>query len=140
LINFPTQKKKHLLKELEFSKNTKKEGQLFFQRGDKCKSLFVILEGVISIIRSSFKHDREEQVNIVKLKKGFIFGEISMISNYKRTTGAITESPLVILMEIDKKTLESFDLSIQKLFHKEMISVLIRRLDDMNRKYMQVIN
>jgi CRP-like cAMP-binding protein len=100
----------------------------------------VILEGVISIIRKSFKHDRELQVNIVKLKKGFIFGEISMIGNYKRTTGAITESPLVILMEIDEKTLESFDSSIQKLFHKEMISVLIRRLDDMNRKYMQAIN
>ena len=38
-------------------------------------------------------------------------------------------------MVIDKQMLESFDLGIQKIFNKKMIEILIRRLDDMNKKY-----
>ena len=63
-----------------------------------------------------------------------------MLSNQNRTTGAITDSSLVIVMVIDKKTLESFDLGIQKLFQTQMISTLIRRLDGMNEKYGDVID
>ena len=63
-----------------------------------------------------------------------------MLTNQNRTTGAITDSSLVIVMVIDKKTLESFDLGIQKSFHTQMISTLIRRLDDMNEKYRDVID
>ena len=61
-----------------------------------------------------------------------------MLGNQKRTTGASTASSPVIAMEIDKIILESFDLGIQKLFHKEMILILIRRLDEMNKKLMNV--
>ena len=63
-----------------------------------------------------------------------------MLSKQNRTTGAITDSSLVIVMVIDKKTLESFDLGIQKLFHTQMISTLIRRLDGMNEKYRDVLD
>ena len=58
--------------------------------------------------------------------------------NQKRTTGASTASSPVIVMEIDKKTIESFDLSMRELFYKQMILILIRRLDEMNKKLMDV--
>jgi len=58
-----------------------------------------------------------------------------LLANQNRTTSAITESSLVIVMVIDKQMLESFDLGIQKIFNKKMIEILIRRLDDMNKKY-----
>jgi CRP-like cAMP-binding protein len=116
-----------------------KKGTVIFSDGNKGQELFVILEGVVSITRGCFKSDREKPITIAKLQKGSVFGEISLLSDHKRTTGAITESPLVIVMVVDKKTLESFDLGIQKIFHKQMISILINRLDEMNRKYINSI-
>ena len=129
-----------LLEKVEMFKKYEKKGSTIFAEGAKGDSMYVVLEGVIGITRLTFKHDKEKRVTLAKLKKGSVFGEISLLSNQNRTTGAITDSSLVIVMVIDKKTLESFDLGIQKLFHTQMISTLIRRLDDMNEKYRDVID
>lgn len=129
-----------LLEKVEMFKKYEKKGWTIFSEGDKGESMYVVLEGVICITRLTFKHDKEKRVTLAKLKKGSVFGEISLLSNQNRTTGAITDSSLVIVMVIDKKTLESFDLGIQKLFHTQMISTLIRRLDGMNEKYRDVID
>ena len=109
-------------------------GHTLFSDGGKGASMFVILEGVINITRGNIQGNKEKLVVLAKLKKGSVFGEISLLGNQKRTTGASTASSPVIVMEINKKTLESFELGIQKLFHKEMILILIRRLDEMNKK------
>ena len=129
-----------LLEKVEMFKKYEKKGLTIFSEGAKGESMYVVLEGVIGITRLTFKHDKEKRVTLAKLKKGSVFGEISLLSNQNRTTGAITDSSLVIVMVIDKKTLESFDLGIQKLFHTQMILTLIRRLDDMNEKYRDVID
>ena len=129
-----------LLEKIKMFKKYEKKGMTIFSEGAKGESMYVVLEGVIGITRLTFKHDKEKRVTLAKLKKGSVFGEISLLSNQNRTTGAITDSSLVIVMVIDKKTLESFDLGIQKLFHTQMISTLIRRLDGMNEKYRDVID
>ena len=129
-----------LLEKIKMFKKYEKKGLTIFSEGAKGESMYVVLEGVIGITRLAFKHDKEKRVTLAKLKKGSVFGEISLLSNQNRTTGAITDSSLVIVMVIDKKTLESFDLGIQKLFHTQMISTLIRRLDGMNEKYRDVID
>ena len=129
-----------LLEKVEMFKKYEKKGWTIFSEGDKGESMYVVLEGVIGITMLTFKHDKEKRFTLAKLKKGSVFGEISLLSNQNRTTGAITDSSLVIVMVIDKKTLESFDLGIQKLFHTQMISTLIRRLDGMNEKYRDVID
>ena len=128
-----------LLEKITMFKKYEKKGLTIFSEGAKGESMYVVLEGVIGITRLTFKHDKEKRVTLAKLKKGSVFGEISLLTNQNRTTGAITDSSLVIVMVIDKKTLESFDLGIQKLFHTQMISTLIRRLDSMNEKYRDVI-
>ena len=129
-----------LLEKVEMFKKYEKKGLTIFSEGAKGESMYVVLEGVICITRLTFKHDKEKRVTLAKLKKGSVFGEISLLSKQNRTTGAITDSSLVIVMVIDKKTLESFDLGIQKLFHTQMISTLIRRLDSMYEKYRDVID
>ena len=129
-----------LLEKVDMFKKYEKKGLTIFSEGAKGDSMYVVLEGVIGITRLNFKRAKKKRVTLAKLKKGSVFGEISLLSNQNRTTGAITDSSLVIVMEIDKKTLESFDLGIQKLFHTQMISTLIRRLDDMNEKYRDVID
>lgn len=129
-----------LLEKIKMFKKYEKKGLTIFSEGAKGESMYVVLEGVIGITRLTFKRAKEKRVTLVKLKKGSVFGEISLLTNQNRTTGAITDSSLVIVMVIDKKTLESFDLGIQKLFHTQMISTLIRRLDGMNEKYRDVID
>ena len=129
-----------LLEKIKMFKKYEKKGLTIFSEGAKGESMYVVLEGVIGITRLTFKHAKKKRVTLAKLKKGSVFGEISLLSNQNRTTGAITDSSLVIVMVIDKKTLESFDLGIQKIFHTQMISTLIRRLDGMNEKYRDVID
>jgi len=129
-----------LLEKVEMFKKYEKKGLTIFSEGAKGESMYVVLEGVIGITRLTFKRAKKKRVTLAKLKKGSVFGEISLLSNQNRTTGATTDSSLVIVMVIDKKTLESFDLGIQKLFHTQMISTLIRRLDGMNEKYRDVID
>jgi CRP-like cAMP-binding protein len=136
---FSNAQKHTLVEKVGIFKKYDKKGVIIFKDRDKSQSLFVILEGVIDITRGCYKSDLEKPIVLAKLKKGSVFGEISLLSDSKRTTGAITSSPLVIVMEIDKITLESFDLSIQKVFHTQMISNLVRRLDEMNAKYRDVI-
>ena len=129
-----------LLEKIKMFKKYEKKGLTIFSEGAKGESMYVVLEGVIGITRLTFKHEKKKPVTLAKLKKGSVFGEISLLSNQNRTTGAITDSSLVIVMEIDKRTLEGFDLGVQKLFHTQMISTLIRRLDGMNEKYRDVID
>jgi CRP-like cAMP-binding protein len=114
-------------------------GYTLFSDGGKGESMFVILEGVINITRANLKGDKEKPFVLAKLKKGSVFGEISLLGNQKRTTCASTASSPVIVMEIDKKTIESFDLSMRELFYKQMILILIRRLDEMNNKLINTI-
>jgi len=132
---FSSIEKETLLKKVSIFKKYDKKGTIIFSEEQKGSSMYVILEGVIAITRASFANDKKEQVTLAKLKKGSVLGEISLLSNQSRTTSAITDSPLVIVMIIDKQMLESFDLGIQKIFNKKMIEILVRRLDDMNKKY-----
>ena len=129
-----------LLEKIGMFKKYEEKGRTIFSEGDKGESMYVVLEGVIGITRLAFKHDKEKRVTLAKLKKGSVFGEISLLTNQIRTTGAITDSSLVIVMEIDKKTLESFDSGIQNSFRTQMILTLIRRLDSMYEKYRDVID
>jgi len=131
---FSDAEKEMLIERSGIFKKYEKIGSTLFSDGGKGDSMFVILEGVVDITRKNFKGDIEKPFVLAQLKKGSVFGEISLLGNQTRTTGASTASSPVIVMEIDKKTLESFELGIQNLFHKEMILILIRRLDEMNKK------
>jgi CRP-like cAMP-binding protein len=136
---FSSIEKEALLKKVSIFKKYDKKGTIIFSEEQKGSSMYVILEGVIAITRASFANDKKEQVTLARLKKGSVFGEIALLSNHSRTTSAITDAPLVIVMVVDKQMLESFDLGIQKIFHTKMIETLIRRLDDMNKKYRNAI-
>ena len=130
--------KEKLVERSGIFKKYEKIGYTLFRDGGKGESMFVILEGVIDITRANLKGKKEKPFVLAKLKKGSVFGEISLLGNQKRTTGAITASSPVIVMEIDKKTIESFDLTMRELFYKQMILILISRLDKMNKKLMNV--
>jgi CRP-like cAMP-binding protein len=133
---FTNADKDKLVKKDGIFKQYERTGYTLFSDGGKGESMFVILEGVVNITRANLKGDKEKPFVLAQLKKGSVFGEISLLGNQKRTTGACTASSPVIVMEIDKQTIESFDLSMRELFYKQMIMILIRRLDTMNTNLM----
>jgi CRP-like cAMP-binding protein len=85
-------------------------------------------EGRVSL-RSS------NDINLAKLGAGSVIGEVSLLSNKRRTTSVVTFASLVIVLEISKQVLLSFSSSIQSKFHSQFISIPIKRLEDMNKKF-----
>ena len=120
-----------------------KKGSTIFSEGDKGNSVLVVLSGEVSIIKSSVPATGEGRVSLrsprditlAKLGVGSVIGEVSLLSDKNRTTGVLTSASLVIVLEINKQNLESFNSSIQSKFYTQFISILINRLEDMNEKY-----
>ena len=120
-----------------------KKGSTIFSEGDKGNSVLVVLSGEVSIIKSSVPPTGEGRVSLrsprditlAKLGVGSVIGEVSLLSNKSRTTGVLTSASFVVVLEITKKNLESFNSSIQSKFYTQFISILINRLEDMNEKY-----
>ena len=120
-----------------------KKGSTIFSEGDKGDSVIVVLAGEVSITKSSVPATGEGRVSLrsprditlAKLGVGSVIGEVSLLSNKSRTTGVLTSASLVIVLEINRKNLESFNSSIQSKFYTQFISILINRLEDMNEKY-----
>ncbi len=123
-----------------------KAGDTIISEGDTGSALFVVLTGAILIVKSTVASVKDghislqepEKITIAELKAGSIFGEVSLISERPRNTSALADSAQVVVMKISKEVIESFNLSIQKKFHTQLIQVLVQRLDDMNTKYINL--
>lgn len=123
-----------------------KNGDTIISEGDTGSALFVVLTGTISISKSTVASVKDghislqepEKITIAELKAGTIFGEVSLISDRPRNTSAHASSSEVVVMKITKEVIESFNLTIQKKFHTQLIQILVQRLDDMNTKYINL--
>ena len=124
-------------------KKYEKKGSTIFREGDTGGSVIVILAGEVSIIKSTVPATEKGKISLIspkditiaKLGAGSVIGEVSLLSNKTRATGVVTSTPLVIALEINKWHLQSFNSSIQSKFHEQFISILIKRLEDMNEKF-----
>ena len=124
-------------------KKYEKINSIIFSEGDEGKSVVVILAGQVDITKLSSPNAKKGRVSLrdsktvtlATLGVGSVFGEVSLLSNQRRTTGVVTSTPLVIALQIDKEDLQTFNSSIQNKFHSQFISILIKRLEEMNEKY-----
>ena len=123
-------------------KRYEQKGLTIFSEGDIGDSMFVVLSGAINITKLLTPNNQEKNVAlskpkhtvIAKMEAGSVFGEVAMLSGQTRTTYAITDTPLVVVMEINQEILYSFNLAIQRKFDKQLISTLIGRLNTINKK------
>ena len=104
------------------------------REGEIDESIFIILKGVVNITKQSLT-----DIIISQLKAGSLFGEIALISDAPRTSNAtaFTES---ILMKITKNMINQLPLALQKKLQDQLIRILAQRLDEMNEKFVKVIN
>ena len=140
---FSKSEKSEIIKNNSMVKKYEKKDLTIFSEGDEGGSAVIILAGQVNITKSSTPNTEEgrlslrdpKTITLAKLGVGSIFGEVSLLSNKKRTTGVVTSTPLVIVLQVDKDALQGFDSSIQNKFHSQFVSILIARLEEMNEKY-----
>lgn len=121
-------------------------GDSIISEGDSGSALFVVLTGTINITKSTIASVKDghislqepEQITLAELKPGSIFGEVSLITDRPRNTSAHANASEVVVMKITKEVIESFNLTIQKKFHTQLIQILVQRLDDMNTKFINL--
>jgi CRP-like cAMP-binding protein len=140
---FSESEKCEIIKNNARVKKFEKKDFTIFSEGDNGTSVLIILAGQVNITKSSTHNAKKGRVSlrepktvtIATLGVGSVFGEVSLLSNQRRTTGVVTSTPLVIALQIDKEDLYSFNSSIQNKFHSQFTSILIKRLEEMNEKF-----
>jgi CRP-like cAMP-binding protein len=97
-----------------------------------CKSLFILLEGEVNVVRKNYKHEITKSVILARLEKGSVFGEISLISKRKRISSVITNTNLTVVLEITEENIKGFDANTQSKIYQQAIETLVERLDKIN--------
>ena len=90
-------------------------GTTIIQEGDKGGELFVVVEGVLSVVKKG-----PPKIKVGKLGEGSFFGEIAIVTDLPRQASVVSESE-VKLLEISRELVVEL---IQD--HPEMVSVLVR--------------
>ncbi len=108
-------------------------GEPIIMEGQVEQALYIILKGNVVVNKKGL-----EGLIISSLGPGTVFGEISLIQEQPRTTNVIAEGEVVV-MKLEKKTIESLGPELQKKFNEQLIRVLVERLDEMNQKYINAM-
>jgi CRP/FNR family cyclic AMP-dependent transcriptional regulator len=104
-----------------------KSGTHIIEQGGSDQSFYIILTGQVSVQHAN------SDTHLAVLNPGDFFGEVSFLTDRKRTTSIVAESKS-ILFEIDKTTLRSLPPSIREKLKDNIIQVLVVRLDQMNQR------
>jgi CRP/FNR family cyclic AMP-dependent transcriptional regulator len=94
-----------------------------FKEGEEGREMFVIVDGEVEIRKST---SRESAKTLIELKKGDIFGEMSLIERKPRSATAVTTRATQLLCITE----ELFDTVLQKNpdFSRKIIRMLSERL------------
>jgi len=119
---------------------------VIFKQGDIGDTLFLVLQGKINLFRlGTIKVDEgrvslKEEFNkkITTLDPGSIFGEISMLTESKRSVTARVESEQAVLMKVTKKLIDSLNHHTQIKFHRQLLLSLAYHLDAMNSQFVNL--
>lgn len=119
---------------------------VIFQQGDAGDSLFLVLNGTISLTRlgsvkaveGRISLQKELEKHVTDLVSGAIFGEVSMLTDCRRNVTARITSPTAVVMRITKQLMESLNHAAQIKFHKQLLLSLANHLDEMNRQYIDL--
>lgn len=79
-----------------------REGTPIIHEGDEGSSLFVIVSGMVSILK---KDDKDQEIELARLANGNVVGEISLLTGEPRMATVQAITPLTVV-EVPKKSLE----------------------------------
>ena len=127
-----------------FEKYNKED--VVFKQGDPGNTLFLVLQGKVALFRlGTIKVDEgrvslqeEADKKITTLDPGAIFGEVSMLTESKRSVTARVESEQVVLMKVTKKLIDTLNHPTQIKFHRQLLLALATHLDNMNAQFIDL--
>ena len=108
-------------------------GDYLIQEGDTDQTAFVILDGVITIVKVI--HGREEE--IADLGEGDWVGEIAFTRRIRRTASAKAKVPSSV-MAINQMTLDALDPQTQVYFYKRLNDLAAARVEDLSNREMEL--
>jgi CRP/FNR family cyclic AMP-dependent transcriptional regulator len=100
-------------------------------QGGQDQSFYIILSGQVAV------HHTASPEPLAELFPGDFFGEISFLTDRKRTT-SVDAKVTTILFEIDKATLKHMTSPIREKLKDNIIKVLVERLDHMNQRVIEL--
>ncbi|MEG3640283.1 cyclic nucleotide-binding domain-containing protein [Magnetococcus sp. PR-3] len=107
------------------------KGEIIIREGDSNScSLFVLIRGEAGVTKLD---DKENAQEVGTLPQGAIFGEMSFITKAKRFTSVLAYEDCTVL-KVDPQALEEMDPRIHILIQQELISLLVLRLDESNKR------
>ena len=128
-----TQDEKRFLSTLESQIYKYFPANVIIKEGETDYSFFILLKGVVAIVKNNPKLVGLKEVTITKLKAGAIFGEIAYVAKRKRTTSVIADGD-VIALKIDTKNIDALKPDIPTKLKDNLIEILVRRLETMNEQ------
>ena len=99
--------------------------EVIISEGAFDNSFYVLLTGKVSIYKKSTPKP------IAELLPGDCFGEISFLTAHPRTTSVRAQVDC-IFFEVDRHTIMKMQVNIREKLKDSLITVLVKRLDDMN--------
>jgi len=109
------------------------------KQGQPDYSLFIILSGAVRVTKDlppqGLKQTPREAF-LTRLKTGSVFGEISLLAKRPRASNAYADGDTIVL-KLEGELLEQMDPVLQNKINRQLIELLILRLEDMNRQMMQ---
>ncbi len=101
------------------------EDSLIIRENSIGRGFYIIVQGDVSVIKT--KSDTGETIKLTTLSAGDCFGEMSMLSEIKRTAGVITNTEAIILM-VEPEIISTSNVFLQLKFYKRFCEILVSRL------------
>lgn len=108
------------------------KGERIIAEGEIGQELYILLQGEIAITKNSAP---DKELNT--LSPGALFGEVPLISGSPRLTNAIAKNKILVL-KMDQFFCNALPTEVLNRFFKNLLSVLIGRLNEMNTSLAEV--
>jgi CRP/FNR family transcriptional regulator, cyclic AMP receptor protein len=110
-----------------------KAGEIVFEEGTTGRELFIVQEGVVGV----YKTTSEGQVELARIDKGGIIGEMSLLDRMPRSATVKSLEPTKVLV-INEMTFQAALKSVP-VWLTSIIKIVVSRLRDANKRVDQAI-
>lgn len=102
-----------------------KMGAYVIKEGASDTSFYILLTGTVSVVKAG------KSSALAQLNAGDFVGEVSFLTNRKRTSNVVANEPVVAL-RVDKQLMAQLGAEIREKIKDRIIDRLVARMDDMN--------
>ena len=108
------------------------DGETIVREGDIDLSLFILLQGQVSVIRKSMNKGV-----LSRLEPGAVFGVNSVVRKQARSTSIVSDGKAIIL-KMDASLIDQLNPLLLNKIKNRLIELLLKRLDEMNDQLMNL--